>query len=375
MTERLTALLHDEADRLDVPPPAAQAVLAQGRRLRRRRSLTTAGATAAVLAVVGGGVALGTVGGADRAVELPPAARTSTYTGAVFSIGTRVYWDDGRSSTVVDDAAVKSLHSTSAGVLVRHGENPWSDGGGPQRFSLVTEDGVRLLDVTLEEVVPSTDPGLPFLAWAEVVAGRVEIVVRDVTTDAEVARVAVPGDFGWGGWSAPPVALVGDRVYVGSDDVMRVVDWRTGEVTTTDALGPGYPDISGGRAVAYDGRRPSVIDVATGEVLYQPSASAEVGLDLSPDGRHATVTDFGVGPDGFTVVDVDERTEVMLPGEPYTYGWTAEGDLFRVDGTTLTVCTADEGRCAESQLDLKEPPGESESFDDDLVLGGRTYES
>ena len=84
------------------------------------------------------------------------------------------------------------------------------------RFSLVRNDGsVQPLDVTFEEVVPSTDPTQPYLAYAQVTDGTVEVVVLDVTSETEVARVTVPGNLSWGGWRAPPVALDGDHVYVG----------------------------------------------------------------------------------------------------------------------------------------------------------------
>ena len=139
------------------------------------------------------------------------------------------------------------MYYTSAGVLVRHGNNPYSDGGGPQRFSLVRPDGsVDPIDVVTEETVHSTDPGAPYLAYAETVDGTVEIVVRDLRDDSEAARVPMPGDFSWGGWPAPPVALSGDLVYVGTEDVARTVSWRTGEVAEVDTVRPGYPDVSGG---------------------------------------------------------------------------------------------------------------------------------
>ena len=138
MTERLSALLHEELDLLDVPPPAAAAVLARGRSLRRRRRAVVALAGVSTAAVVGLGFAVVGGDGGDRAVD--PAAPASG-AGPVFSVGAEVYLDGGAIRATVEDTVVKSLYYSSAGVVVRHGENPNSDGGGPQRFSLVAPDG------------------------------------------------------------------------------------------------------------------------------------------------------------------------------------------------------------------------------------------
>src|SRR4051812_5373349 len=69
MTDRLSSLLHDETDVLDVPPAAVDRVLAGGRAIRRRRRTTATliGAAAAL-----GVLAIGFAGlGADRA-DRPP---------------------------------------------------------------------------------------------------------------------------------------------------------------------------------------------------------------------------------------------------------------------------------------------------------------
>ena len=142
-----------------------------------------------------GGTALGVnaLNGGDDSKSDPA---TPSITGPVFSIGTTVYLDGGAQQVQIDDDAIKSLYYTSAGVLVRHGDNNWSDGGGPQRFSLVRPDGtVDPIDVVTEETVHSTDPTQPYLAYAEETDAGIDVVLRDLRDDTEAARVSIPGPF------------------------------------------------------------------------------------------------------------------------------------------------------------------------------------
>ena len=66
---------------------------------------------------------------------------SSALHGATFTVGVTAYLDGGAVTATIDDKAVKSSYYTSVGLLVRHGNNNYSDGGGPQRFSLVTPNG------------------------------------------------------------------------------------------------------------------------------------------------------------------------------------------------------------------------------------------
>ncbi len=383
MTERLSNLLHGEADSLDIPAPRATEVLSHGHRIRRRQRLTVGVAAIAVLGVIGGGAAAvqSLSDGPDTGRDAPSAQDLAP--GPVFAVGTTVHLDGGKTKATVDDTAIKSLYYTSAGVLVRHGNNPSSDGGGPMRFSLVRDDGsVHPLDVTFEETVPSTDPTQPYLAYAQVTDGTVEVVVLDVTKDTEVARVPVPGSFSWGSWPAPPVALDGDHVYVGTDDVLRVVDWRTGNVEETTTISAGYPEIQGGRSVQTavkpgapraDGYDLTVVDVATGEVLLTlpVEGGTEAILKLSPDGRYAAwsaMDDMYLPSGPVEVYDVDTGTHVNLDGSFSYSGWSPSDQLFVIEGQKLTACEPDTGECTVSQL----------TFDvdsNDLKLGGVVYES
>lgn len=374
MTDRLSALLHQEADTLDVLAPPAATILARGRGLRRRRRATTALASTAVVAVLAGGAYGGAqlFGDPDSPRGLEPAVNPDL--GAVFSVGTTVYLMDGTQHVTIGDKAIKSLYYTSVGVLVRHGNNPYSDGGGPQRFSLVREDGsVGAIDVVSEETVHATDPDAPYLAYAETVDGRVEIVVHDLTNDTEKARIPMPGDFRWGGWPAPPVALSGDLVYVGTEDTARTVNWRTGEVSEVDTIAPGYPDVSGGRSLQQDRQGVSVIDVATGESLLELPLDVGAYADLSYDGRYLRTGSYMGEQTGVEVYTVDSGEKVTLDEDITDLaGWTADGDVMGVGRNGVTVCSPTTGDCETTPLELE--PG-SGKLPDDLKLGGATYES
>lgn len=371
MTERLSTLLHDEATTLPVPAPDVSSVLRAGRRLRRRRRATVGVAAGAVVAVIATVAVVGTsLTDDDTGREIGPAG-PSTGHGAVFTLGTTVFYDGGTAHAQIDDQAIKSTYYTSAGLLVRHGDNNWSDGGGPQRYSLVTEDGtVRPVSVETEDVVPGVDPTQPHLAYAVVTGGTVEVVVHDVSTDEEVARVPVPDAKDWGGWSAPPVALTGDTVFVGTDDVARTVNWRTGEVAETDRIAPGYPNIAGGRAVEPAGDEITVVEVATGKVLLSVPRG-ENYLQLSPDGRYAAMN----VADGRSVdvYDLEAGTKVTVDGQSWDYGWSPDGDLFKVVKHHVVTCSTSTGECTTGEVTIpKEGGGVAPT---DLRYGNQTFES
>ncbi len=398
MTDRLSQLLHDEADDLLVPPAPAHDVLTRGRGLRTRHRIATGAAALAVLALVGTGVAIVTGGDGDRGVDPVAPPRSGPDLGAVFSIGSEVYLDGGAVHASIDDDAVKSLFYTSAGVLVRHGDNPYSDGGGRQRFSLVTPNGsVRPVSVDTEEAYHSTDPTQPILVWAETVQGEVQVVVWDLVRDREVSRTPVPGarsDF-------LPLSVSGDRVWLQAGEQGFVVDWRTGKVHPADA-GLDLGDVAGGHAAVTTEDRSTVVDVATGEVLLDVEPHGGYSwLQLSPDGRFAKVfveDDVDPADAVTTVYDIETGARVEVPGAGYDWGWTSVGDLVSVDGSgEVTTCDAVTGDCTSTTPELDVLPdaleGEPvarcekvragticttepiENFGDDLVLGGVRRES
>jgi hypothetical protein len=334
------------------------------------------GATALAVVAAGVGAAL-TAGGDGGSADNHLAERAGGLSGPVFSVGTTVYLDGGAQSAVIADKAVKSMYYTSAGVLVRHGNNPYSDGGGPMRFSLVSPTAeVQPLDVTFEETVPSTDPDEPYLAYAEVVDGVVDVVLVDVRDGSEAARVAVPDVEEWGGWAAPPVSLDGDVVYLGSNDATYAVDWRSSAVTSLDSVdGFGPPDVRSGHGIVYDGSNPSVVEVLDGSTLL--TAEKDEFLMLSPDGRYALGQVYDSSTLAARVVDLSTGTSVPLDIEGNGVGWSPDNDIFAVNGTKLTSCPAETGACTTTRLDLAVAPDDngSKSFEDDLKMGGATYES
>jgi hypothetical protein len=184
------------------------------------------------------------------------------------------------------------------------------------------------------------------------------------------------------------------------------LNWRTGEITQTDAIPPGFPGVFGGRAEVTAPEGASVVDAARGETLLHQATEAvpfdngdrlrmkegevfrsdegevfrlEEGqlngytigglaeFTLSPDGRYAMLSAESDG-DTFDVYQVDSGDHVSIDGSTYDYGWSPDGTLFRIEGRKLTTCLPTSGECETSRLDIERGPGE-------LKLGGRVYES
>jgi hypothetical protein len=347
MTERLMTLLQREADTLDVPPAPATEILDAGRRLRRRRTRTMWAAAAVTLVVAGGGATVALTGGHGRD-DLPA---TPTPTGPfAWAVDDTVYLGSDARAVPMPEVA-QTLYYTSAGILVRTNKDGSSDGGAPFHFQLVSPDGTATrLGVTLGDVVPSADPSEPYLAWATMTDAKIQVVVHDVSTDRDVATVDVPGAFTWGGWAAPPVALSGDVVYVGTDHETEAVNWRTGAARTTVVLpGSQAPDVSGGRIVVVNGQgadhaTADIVDAATGRDVLDIPIGRFDHVALSPDGRFAMVGS-DTQSSSVEVYDVGSGTHVSVTASAFEVGWTPQDDLFGVHGDQLKVCSATTGDC------------------------------
>ena len=217
------------------------------------------------------------------------------------------------------------------------------------------------------------------------------------TTPRRPASPSLPPTPG-GGWPAPPVSLSGDIVYVGTSPTPLAVNWRTGTVDETDAVEPGLPDVRGGRETTYGEDEATIVDVATGKVLLRAPVDGYGYFNLSPDGRYAQLTAEDDMMDGsaasFEVYDVDSGSHVTFPGQAWDYGWTGQGDLFKVGEKELTTCDAGTGACTTVEHGITMPPkGEpqdvcfetknaqecytetGQTWQDTLRLGGKMYES
>lgn len=392
MTERLTALLRDEASTLDIPAPPVADLLAEGRRLHRRRRATSALAVAAAVALVGGGIAVGGIGGdARRSLEPAPPAPVPEAP-AVLGLGSTV-WVGGAEATV--PGTVHSFHYTSEGVLVRSNRNGGvSDGSGPERFTLVRADGSTAdLGTYPEGYGPGTDPGSDVFALAEKNGDEVTLVLRDVTSGEVVDRLAVPGDYATLPWRVPPVSLSQGLVYVQSDSGPVAVDLARGNVWEA-AHALDQIEVRGGRQASQphdSGKTAEVVDVFTGETVRTVEVGRHGYLDLSPDGRAAKVVPGGAGsPTETVVVDLEDGSTSTVSGAPWDLGWTADGDVLAVDVGTGEVRTCDvgSGACESVGVDLPRPSGEPAECTpvpceegtiaplfSRLRLGGVTYES
>ena len=244
MTERLSALLHDEAAALDIPPVDQDTILGRGRQARTRQRATVFLAAAAVVAVVGTGAALGLNGSDDgRAGKATDsvASGVSSHGVVAYGAGSTVVVD-GTTATVPD--TLHSLHYTSVGVLTRSNPNDGaSSGSGPESLTLVAADGSTTdLGTIPEGVGPATDPDEPVYALAEKSGDGFRVVVRDALSGDEVGSVPLP-DLPMSYWAVPPLALDGDVVYAGFQDEAYAVDWRTGEMQQEAGLGGGIPEV------------------------------------------------------------------------------------------------------------------------------------
>ena len=346
MTDRLATLMHDEAETLDIPAVPATEILGAGHRLHRRRVWTqrgAAGAGLALAAVTAGAVALS--GG--HSTEAVPATGKPPHLIA-YAVDDTVYISDGTGAKAVTMPEVaQTLYYTSAGVLVRTNKDGSSDGGAPFHFELVEPDGTAAeLALTLGDVVPSTDPSLPYLAYAASRGPLFQAVVRDISTDQTEASIDIGGKFTWGGWEAPPVSLSGAEVYVGTDDKTEVIDWRSGQRTTSDVVpGSTVPDVKGGRLLRAGAGSAEVVDAQSGKVVLTIPGATGDGTELSPDGRFAIVR----GRAGSVIYNVDTGAKVQVPSSDW--GWSSDSDdVFRVDGSTMTTCSTSTGQCRDTSV-------------------------
>jgi hypothetical protein len=342
MTEELTTALRAEASGIRVPGAPAYDILSAGRRLRRRRRGSVSAAAAGVL--VAGIVGVTAFHPKPDTGFHPADAGELSGTEPTY-YGNIVRLDDHAAATL-DEPVVALLYS-SAGALALTSPNDTGHYGAPYHLTEVTADGaVRPLGVTLQQVWISAEPDQPYVAWAEPSGTGVEVVVRDVTSNQDVGRVAVSGRY-----PMPPksyavyVSLDGDTVYVAAQGGGYAVDWRTGEVTEVPTIrADGAMEVHGGRVVDLGSH--TVKDVTSGRVVLDYGRAPDA--DLSPDGRYLQVPgrDNGV----MHVDDVSTGSRVRLTTTFGQWGWTPEGRPFAYANSTghdyvLATCDPETGRC------------------------------
>ncbi len=358
MTERLAQLLHEEADRLDVPPPDAGTALSRGRSMRRRRSSVAAGLSAAVVvaAAVAAYAVIPQIGGSTRlpgdvVIEDPAAALASFRSEGAFAVGNDVYVGANRFEW---KEPIKAVHYTSVGVVIQSGKNDDRDEGG-SNYTLVTPQGEHSdIDVDLNDQIVGFEPDSSYLAYAVPTAGGNDLVVRDVSEDREVARTHVADPYSLG-WAAPPVAIDGDLVWAHVDDGWIEYNWRTGAVrpvpgteNTHEIANGVYADWRDKRWVMRsmaDSSRISELDLRRGWYGF-----------LSPDGRYFRAFPNEVeGDPGWRYEVFEVASGRMHPiggAEEYgEVGWTPDGHVMRLEGTTMNVCDPMGDTCDARTID------------------------
>ncbi|UAL28934.1 hypothetical protein K8W59_14085 [Nocardioides rotundus] len=367
MTDRLATLLHDEADRLDVPAPPAADILRGGRRIRRRRRLAAGGAALALAAVAGTGAAV--------LLDREPASQVAAEpTGpdyrTVYAAGSTVVVDGARATV---PGAVHDMLYTSAGVLVRSNQNGGSsDGSGTETLTLVGPDGQATpLGTMPEGVGPATDPDQAVYALAEPDGEGFVAVVRDVRTREVVARVPLP-DLPMSYWDVPPLSLSGDTLYAGYKSSTWAVDWPTGEGgREVPAIGGGLQEISAGRVVDGSEGKARVVDLATGAEVLSVDTGPDAWSQLSPDGTRLLVTVYGRSESVTTLYDVESGRSRELPtpamrnGMGFGWRWASDGRAVTRDGDQLLTCG----------LDACDRTPTADGLSGDLRYGGGRLES
>ena len=366
MTERLSVLLRQEGESLDVPPAETRAILARGRALSRRRRWSRAGAVAAALALVCAGTTVGLH--RLRASDEPEPAQ------AAAAFARQGAYAVGRDLHVGDvvlrwPEAVKALYYTSAGVVVRSGSA--SDPEGPSRYELVTPTGERsTIDVQMGDRIAGFEPDSSRFAYATQDDGQLEVVVHDAVTDQQLARITVLDHRVDSGWEAPPVSIDGDLVWVRNYPTGSIeVNWRTGSVREVPDTADTFEMQNGRYAV----QRGDVWEIRS---MADQSTVGEVRMlegwyaFFSPDGRLMRSFPNGTknpspSPDSY-VHDVASGTRFKHADAGYEIGWTPDGHLMILSGDTVRVCEPMSDACTVEAFD----PGAGT-----VRLGGAPYES
>jgi hypothetical protein len=350
MAERLSDLLHDTVDPVDVPQPDAHAIVARGRSLRTRRRVGTAVAAAVVIGAVGvGGVVAGNIvdgDGRSSQVATPGKedAQESRADAAYDDWGAWIAGDRvtiGETTLELPDVA--HLAQTSEGVVARQTQRP-----GGSTYTLVGPDGT-LRELSIPDTVGHVEGDLnaPRVAWVESLDGALEVHVWDVVADREVGVVSQPSAGTRADDDQPYVRtaqLDGDHVYFGADDGTAFeVDWVNGGATALPYL---PVTVHSGIATAMDGDAWVVYDLRRHR-LVRTLGAEYYNPKVSPDGTQVQlVHDNGVGvvqpAAGGPSVELEEMEGPIV--------WTRGGRVLSTLADRVRVC--DTSGCEGKPVDV-----------------------
>ena len=326
MSTSLKRLLDAEAARTEIPPPPVAAVVA-GRQARvRRRRIIGVAVAAAVAAVLAIAIPLGvTKGGSDNDPIGPP------------DIGWRHLdgpWTDQRSIHFGDATAprppgwkVDTLTSTRDSALYTA---PRKDGRGDRLYELRRDASVRQLS-SHQVFTLRADPTGRYVAWQELQAKKIVLVVYDTASAEVVARLPA------GRAGVMVTAVDGDTVIYGDSSSPQIYVWHP-DRGDPEPLGVTVPkrsfvaDAGNGLLMisSTGGSRDSYVVDETGERVLTFSGPALGEFD--PSGRYLALTKMSRGQDvvGYAVRALDAAKDTELSGydgDIVQASWDPSGSL------------------------------------------------
>ena len=335
MTTLLRDVLHDELDRVAVPPGDLVGVRRRGGRIRGARRALAGGVVAAVVAATVGITQLG--GSPDRRGVEPIGPLD-------YSHGLRAYADPGvevhlggRTIPYGDFRGLDTDAATTPDGIVYYRDGvPYllTESGGSQPLEPDAETG---------SFAPTAkaDSAHDWVAYGAVLDGRPQVVVRDSGTGEEVSRRTVGAD--------TVIDALDDGVVMLRDDAGTVA-WDTAADEVRKVAGPKtrVADLRGS-VLLYDGPRPD----GPGAAPYRLVPGA-IDAQLTFDGRHVLYWSPVLKP-----TDGGDRVHLDLP----------KGVGFFTVDTDGSILAAVRGRSPHAAVfDCEVPSGACEELG---TLGGK----
>lgn len=362
MTDRLSALLHDGADGIDVPPMPD--VVASGRREVRRRRTRTAlvGAVAAVLVVAGATVAVDRWRDSDDSIqpadELAYQQRGAWVSDEVVHIGDHS----------VEVPGAQFIVYSSEGAIV--GSLPDSIDE-PTTFTLVRPDGQTRDLGHLGSITAAADSAEVIYADLVDEPDQYQLTVLDLRS-GDTETLGEP----FRAQSAPPIDRSGQYLVTHRGNRMVMVDLETGEMdglpqeeigfTTFSSFGPaGYITAPEPEQTPITITEWHVRSMPDGDLVGSyPDAGGQYAT-VSPDGRYL-LTSSDTTAFVYDVATGERLPLELTPPDGYRTGWTPDGHVLTVgDQGTVEVCEPVTGACTDS----------GESAGESVRLAGGSFNS